>query len=197
MSDRPSKKIPIAYLAGIDDDYIAACDNGDLDDEDYFGLLGANLDYLAYEPFRRRLREWQSILDDSLSNKEKHDSAKKNLLKVGTVLAQERRGRPSEYDDLVFQVPAELHKAIELLTPFLEEARTKKLTARERKALFVEHFPYWKQHEGLAFRYRGVMELAIAIICQRYNMSRRGLYNLCTEARKIITPLAPPIKRPD
>jgi hypothetical protein len=157
---------------------------GGLTDELFFELLSESPDYLAYEPFRKCLKEWQGTLHDPESPEDAHNQAKKKLQRIGKVLAGEMRGRPP-HDLPGFLLKEERDKIKQALTPFLAEA--KKMILKKKVSAFREKFPNWDKcldpmgnlpaQKHPVGKHRAPLELANQIICCLQGISRRELYN--------------------
>ena len=55
-------------------------------DDLFFQCLSESADYLAYEPFRERIKEWQSIVQGIGSSESGRFGAQENLKKIGVIL---------------------------------------------------------------------------------------------------------------
>ena len=156
-------------IEALDNDTLA----GGLTNQLFFDLLAETPDYLAFEPFRNRLKEWQETLHDPSSSEDGRIQAKENLESIGKVLAKKPQGRPAHNLPPGFLLRLELDKMKASLTPFLAE--TKALTPMEKAAAFKNKFPLWAEYSGLLKKHRAPLELAKAIICKKHEISKRLL----------------------
>jgi hypothetical protein len=146
---------------------------GGLTNQLFFELLAESPDYLAFEPVRKRIKEWQETLYDPGSSKDAHDQAKDNLNKIGNVLAMESRGRPLHDLPPGFLLRLERDRMQTALEAFLTEIKTLGPTAKVMA--FKDKFPFWADHTGLLKKHHSSLELAKAIMSKKYGVSKRQL----------------------
>ena len=154
----------------MDPGFVEALENGSLilTDDLFFECLGESPDYLAYEPFRNRIREWQAVLTDG--SKENPKQAKSNLEKVGKVLASVRaRGRPAKKVSRSFLI--EHARLLSRLQPFC--AQSKGLRRLAWMESFGSQFPDLSDFADFAVQYRGARTLCDNLMAKIYDISPR------------------------
>lgn len=86
----------------VDGKLIRLIDDGEpLTDKLFFECLEESPDYLAYEPFRMKIKEWQEEAEDLEKPEDERRQAKTNLSRISKALLpyQNERGRPEKWKD--------------------------------------------------------------------------------------------------
>ncbi|MGA2936384.1 MAG: hypothetical protein ABSF52_04710 [Syntrophobacteraceae bacterium] len=160
----------------VDSTLVEYLDDGSLilTDELFFECLKESPHYLAYEPFRERIKAWQAILhSDSTANVDK-SNAKSLLEKVGKTLAWIGAGRPAEVPK---GIDVECYWLAGKLKLFLDKSRS--LTLRKKRVAFEEAFPDYIQYlSGGVLSKRSHKEIALNLIRCKYKISIRELRSL-------------------
>lgn len=182
--------IEIIDSSYIDDILVEEIDKGNpgmpLTDELFFECISNSPDYLAYEPFRAKIREWKKRLDDAafgltISNDEKKQ-LEKNLQDVGKALVKQidYRGRPFKRNNN--RLIMEFQDLLEILAPFIAE--TKKTTSpKAQERLFKDRYPGFPSFK-FEKKYRTTKSLAKNLLAERNGMHRTDLEKLVSKYKK-------------
>jgi len=181
----------------VNEKLIELLDNDELEggftDKRFFKCLEESPDYLAYEPFRRKIKEWKELLHGELQSKEKRKEAKVNLLRVGKTLAHEGQGRPIKHNDIILWV---IYKdTVKAMESFLGEV--KGLSYHAKAESFRKKFPGGEEYASIFKTHRTAKEIAKALIEKRYNISKRVLNYLRKSAEETIGRTPPQKKQKD
>jgi hypothetical protein len=154
---------------------VEALDTGqmELTDDLFFECLEDSPDYLAFEPFRKRINDWQEALKKRSTPTKEKRGAKKNLERIGRTFAQEPRGRPSTHDDDVFLYLGFLETVEPVIQQFLNETKGKH--QKKRIDNFKQRFPHWKDYADALKSRRSALEIAKAMLIIKYGISKREL----------------------
>jgi hypothetical protein len=150
----------------VDSTLLEYLDDGSLilTDELFFECLKESPDYLAYEPFRERIKAWQAILhSDSAPDMDK-SNAKNQLEKVGQTLAWIGAGRPTKAPK---DIDFEHFCLVKALKPFWDKNGS--LAPSKKRVAFEKAFPEYIQYlSSGALRKRSPKELSISLMLCKY-----------------------------
>ncbi len=152
----------------VDDEMVELLDREidiELSDKLFFECLDNSIDYLAYEPFRVKIKQWMDQIDEfeNQPNLDVYKSARENLERLSLLFnpKKDRRGRPAAKFD-GFSLHAQVEGYKRLLIPFLKE--TEGLTKNKRKKEFLKKFTCWEDCTS-ALNKRTAGEMAKVIVC--------------------------------
>jgi hypothetical protein len=202
---------PLSYVhleiinapAIVDSTLVEALDTGqmELTDALFFECLEESPDYLAFEPFRKRIKEWQEALQEPSPKKEKERrDAKKNLEQIGKTLGEEPYQFVSFSDPSSFNIrkvfpkgpgcPPKwdqfaIYRFVEDNTPVIQQFLddNKEVNRlKTKKNNFRERFPDWADHaDALGSNkrhHRSAREIIKNIAIRKYGISRKELLNI-------------------
>jgi len=146
---------------------------GGLTDNLFFELLSESPDYLAFEPFRKKIKGWQDGLHNH--DEEARAQAKNNLRRIGEVLALDPKGkgRPEELNEQILLI--NYLDLIPIIKSFLEEHGS--LNQSEQETAFKEKYPGLASYVNLGtFSHRSYKAIAREIVCAKHNINERTFY---------------------
>ena len=157
-----------------------------LTDELFFECIQGSIDYLAYEPFRNKIKQWQATLNNPASSKEEKEAAKDKMSQISKNLLKliDGRGRPKEFEKHESLFYKRYKDLTEKLEPFLNEV--KGLTPHKKRLLFKERFPESSEYASEFSKHRSASEIAKAIIVKQEGISKRSLNNMLKIGKETI-----------
>lgn len=174
----------------MDDRLIMDLDNPNVPfaDNDFFEYIEESPDYLAYEPFRKKIREWRATLNEPIKTKQEKIEAKKNLSRISKALLKpyDERGRPSKWDSSIFMLFEAFNTRRDEIGLFLDDIKGLELTIPKKKNRFREKLPHLARYD-CALEYQSPGEIAKEIIVQEYGISKRHLNSILKSTKIMLS----------
>jgi hypothetical protein len=190
QSQDPTSDIPylpyhhleiINFQTYLDQTFIEALDEDNLDggltDELFFDCVERNIDYLAFEPFRQKIKGWQEALSSEVVSEEEKRKSQKNLFRIGRVMAKGDLGRPEEYN--ATHIWLTWNDYLDKLTPVLQKCKEENInTPSGRKKALVRKFRWMDGCPISVFNHRSPKEMAKDLIIFKFSIGKRRLNTL-------------------
>lgn len=177
----PESEVDIRLVRRIDLGHVP------LIDELFFGCIEESIDYLAYEPFRAKIKEWQRDFHDFDKSKEKQKRAEDKLRILSHIISPKKpKGAPKKYPDREILIYSRYVVLANDIKTFTDGVKKNNVPMHERPKLFKVKFPDLDKYSMLAKKNREPRALAKMILFKKYNVSERKLYEMLKVGKEAI-----------
>jgi len=156
----------------IDDIYLKMIEDGEeqLSNDLFFRLIKESSAWLSTIPFQKKIAQWQYMLDNDMFEPDESKNAKKNLIRIGTVLAYEGQGRPKKVDDSIIYL--RYYDLKNRITAFF---RNNNIKSTSRLSALLKTYPAYKDCFDLKGKrhFNTAGEIAIMIMVKLNGWSER------------------------
>ena len=157
--------------------------NFSLTDNLFFECVGGNVNYLAYEPFRKKIKDWQDKLIEPGVSADEQKKAKNNLSRISKALLKpfHKRSRPPKFksEKSEWNLYKEYQELIQQFKPFIKETKNYDIMYSTKfKKLFNERFPELAKYSSAIGIHRTEKSIAKAILIKKYDVSKRKLLEI-------------------
>ena len=157
-----------------------------LTDELFFECIQGSIDYLAYEPFRNKIKQWQETLESPEYSNDEKKVAKDNISQISKALLRlvDGRGRSKKFEKHESIFYKRYKDLINELKPFLNEV--KGLTPHKKRLRFKEKYPESSDYASEFSKHRSAGEIAKAIMVKQEGISKRQLNEMLKIGKEMI-----------